>query len=156
MQNDVMTVAKGVLTSYLERNGCRKTPERYAILEAAYGMGSYFTLESLSDKLAESHFNVSRATLYNTMRLFIELRLIIRHRFQTGTRYEACLATSSHCHQICTVCGSITDIDIPEMANVMRGVKLKRFRGEQYTLYVYGVCSSCTYRIRKAQAARNQ
>lgn len=154
MQNDVKTVAKGVLTSYLERNGCRKTPERYAILEAAYDMGSYFTLEGLSDKLAESHFNVSRATLYNTMRLFIELRLVIRHRFQTGTRYEVCLATSSHCHQICTVCGNITDVEIPELSGVMNGVKLKRFRGEQYTLYIYGVCSSCAYRIRKTQAAR--
>ena len=92
MQNDVKTVAKGVLTSYLERNGCRKTPERYAILEAAYDMGSYFTLEGLSDKLAESHFNVSRATLYNTMRLAHVMRHVSLRR-AIATRYVQYVAT---------------------------------------------------------------
>ena len=97
---------RDILTSYLEMNNHRKTPERYAILDAVYDMEGHFTLEELGDKLnGELRFPVSRATLYNTLKLFMEMRLVIRHRFQGTTRYEACYDNNSHCHQVCTVCG---------------------------------------------------
>ena len=65
-----------ILTEYLELNNYRKTPERYAILDAIYSINGHFTLDELSAKLSdECHFPVSRGTLYNTLRLFMELRL---------------------------------------------------------------------------------
>ena len=152
MQDDVKKVVHDVLTNYIEANNCRKTPERFAILDAVYSMGGYFTLEDIAAEMTRQHFLVSRATLYNTMRLFVELRLVIRHRFQTGTKYEACYASESHCHQICTICGKVTDVDIPEISKMIAGVKLKRFRRECYSLYIYGVCSSCQYRMNKGKA----
>jgi len=79
-----------ILTNYLEINQNRKTPERYAILDAVYDMDGHFAIEDLSTELEARNFRVSRATLYNTMRLFIELRLVIRHRFIGRTMYEAC------------------------------------------------------------------
>jgi Fur family ferric uptake transcriptional regulator len=81
-ENDKETV-RNILTNYLELNNHRKTPERYAILDAVYGMEGHFTLEELGEKLnGELRFPVSRATLYNTLKLFMEMRLVIRHRFQ--------------------------------------------------------------------------
>lgn len=83
MKESVRTTVRQILTNYLEMNNHRKTPERYAILDAVYDINGHFTLEELSDKLAEENkFPVSRATLYNTLKLFMELRLVIRHRFQ--------------------------------------------------------------------------
>ena len=76
--HDVRETVKGILTNYLETNKCRKTPERYAILDAIYNIGGYFTMDELIAKLTEMNFPVSRATLYNAMRLFIELRLVVR------------------------------------------------------------------------------
>ena len=103
-RDSVYSAVERILDSYLEINNHRKTPERYAILRAVYGMTGHFTLDELGEKLAAVYkFPVSRATLYNTMNLFMELRLVIRHRFQGTTRYEACYAGDSHCHQICTV-----------------------------------------------------
>ena len=91
-----------ILDNYLEMNNHRKTPERYAILKAVYCMEGHFTLEDLGQKLSDDYrFPVSRATLYNTLNLFMELRLVIRHRFQGTTTYE--VYGESHCHQICTV-----------------------------------------------------
>ena len=61
-----------ILDNYLEMNNHRKTPERYAILRAVYHMEGHFTIDELGEKLAEDDkFPVSRATLYNTLNLFM-------------------------------------------------------------------------------------
>ena len=58
MDENVLERVKTTLTNYLEENNCRKTPERYAILEAIYKMNGHFTLEELGEKL-----NLSRKEL---------------------------------------------------------------------------------------------
>ncbi len=140
----VRQAVERILDSYLEMNNHRKTPERYAILRAVYSIEGHFTLEELSDKLSEEYrFPVSRATLYNTLNLFMELRLVQRHRFQGATKYEACYADNSHCHQICTVCGKVTEVKSPEVSQAIESLHLKRFRKDGFSLYIYGICSSC-------------
>lgn len=155
-ESDKATV-KNILTSYLELNNHRKTPERYAILDAVYSMSGHFTLEELSDKLNEElNFPVSRATLYNTLRLFMEMRLVIRHRFQGQTKYEACYANDSHCHQICTVCGTVTEIKSQKIVQAIDDQHLRRFRKDGFSLYIYGICSSCQAKLtRKTSQKRN-
>ena len=75
----VRKAVERILDNYLEMNNHRKTPERYAILRAVYSMDGHFTLEELGAELNETYkFPVSRATLYNTLNLFMELRLVIR------------------------------------------------------------------------------
>ncbi len=148
MKDSVKTSAKQILTNYLEHNNHRKTPERYAILDAIYSIKGHFTLDELGEKLQnESHFPVSRATLYNTLKLFMELRLVIRHRFQGSTKYEACFDNNSHCHQICTVCGKVTEVKSSIISNAINNVHLKRFRKDGFALYIYGVCSTCQAKI---------
>ena len=143
-RDSVYSAVERILDSYLEINNHRKTPERYAILRAVYGMTGHFTLDELGEKLAAVYkFPVSRATLYNTMNLFMELRLVIRHRFQGTTKYEACYAGDSHCHQICTVCGKVTEVKAPEIAEAIDAMHLKRFRKDGFSLYIYGICSTC-------------
>ncbi len=144
-KNDsVCSAVERILDNYLEMNNHRKTPERYAILKAVYSMEGHFTLEELGTKLNEDYkFPVSRATLYNTLNLFMELRLVIRHRFQGSTKYEACYEGESHCHQICTVCGKVTEVRTPEITEAINQMHLKRFRKDGYTLYIYGICSTC-------------
>ena len=143
-KSSVLAHVEGIPNSYLEMNNHRKTPERYAILRAVYSMEGHFSLEELGDKLTEEYkFPVSRATLYNTLNLFMELRLVIRHRFQGATKYEACYDDNSHCHQICTVCGRVTEVRSPEITAAIDQMRLKRFRKDGYTLYIYGICSTC-------------
>ena len=140
----VYSAVEHILDNYLEMNNHRKTPERYAILKAVYDMNDHFTLEELGGKLNEAYkFPVSRATLYNTLKLFMELRFVIRHRFQGTTKYEACYEGESHCHQICTVCGKVTEVKMPEITEAINQMHLKRFRKDGYALYIYGICSSC-------------
>ena len=155
-ENDKAAV-RNILTSYLELNNHRKTPERYAILDAVYSINGHFTLEELGDKLnGELNFPVSRATLYNTLKLFMELRLVIRHRFQGQTKYEACYAGNSHCHQICTMCGKVTEIRSATIAKAIDSVHLKRFRKDGYSLYIYGICSTCQAKLTRQATNKNK
>ena len=152
MKESVRTTVRQILDNYLEVNNRRKTPERYAILEAVYDTNGHFTLEDLSEKLAEENrFPVSRATLYNTLKLFMELRLVIRHRFQGQTKYEACYDNNSHSHQICTVCGKVTEIKSPQIQEAIGNMHLKRFRKDGFSLYIYGVCSICQAKITRTK-----
>jgi len=158
MKESIKVSVRNILTNYLELNKFRKTPERYAILDAVYSTTGHFTLEELGDKLLEEqNFPVSRATLYNTLKLFMELRLVIRHRFQGSTKYEACYVNSGHSHQICTMCGKVTEIKSPQISEAIDMMHLKRFRCDGYTLYIYGICSTCQAKLtRKATKEKKQ
>ncbi len=143
-RGSVRQASERILDNYLEVNNYRKTPERYAILKAVYDIDGHFTLEDLGKKLAdELHFPVSRATLYNTLNLFIELRIVVRHSIQGTTKYEAYYPGDNHCHQICTMCGKVTEVKAPEVTKAIAAMHLKRFRQDVFSLYIYGICSTC-------------
>ena len=157
MKESVRTTVRQILTSYLEMNNHRKTPERYAILDAVYDINGHFTLDELGEKLSEeNNFPVSRATLYNTLKLFMELRLVIRHRFQGQTKYEACYDNNSHSHQICTMCGNVTEIKAPQITETISNMRLKRFRKDGFSLYIYGICSACQAKITRIKAQKKK
>ena len=153
----VLEEVERILNNYLEMNNHRKTPERNKILRAVYESDGHFTLDDLGERLAkEYNFPVSRATLYNTLNLFLELRLVIRHRFHGATVYEGCYDNTSHCHQICTVCGKVTEVKAPVIAETIEDYHLKRFRKDGFTLYIYGVCSTCQAKITRSQRRKNK
>ena len=143
MSENVKARVREILDRYLETNQHRKTPERYAILDAVYSLSGHFTLEDLAEELERQHFRVSRATLYNTMHLLIELRLVVRHSLVDGTKYEASLNNENHVHQVCTVCGKVTEAQAPLVVRAVNSTKFRSFRQDAFALYVYGVCSAC-------------
>ena len=156
-KDSVINAVERILDNYLEMKNHRKTLERYTILRAIYSINGHFTLEELNEKLLrEMNFHVSRATMYNTLNLFMELRLVIRHRFQGSTRYEACYDNASHCHQICTMCGKVMEIKSSEISIAVENMHTKRFRKDGFTLYVYGVCSTCQARITKRKKQKKE
>ena len=140
VQSDVVRILDG----YLEMNSRRKTPERYAILKAVYSMQGSFSVDELDQRLNDEYkFPVSRSTLYNALQLFVELRLVIKHRFRGTNLYTACYDDKSHCHQICTMCGKESEVDAREISEVIGNMHLKRFKQDGYSLSIYGICSTC-------------
>lgn len=148
MRDDpVKSKVRQILTRHFEANHQRKTPERYAILDAVYSMKGHFTMAELDSHLAEHSFRVSRATIYNAMRLFQELRLVTKHHLTSGTVFEATYTSRNHCHQICTVCGKMTEVRVPEVVQAVNRTRLKRFKKDTYSIDFYGICSSCQAQI---------
>lgn len=144
------------MDNHLEMRNHRKTPERYAILDAVYSMEGHFSLDELDRKLEETAFRVSRTTLYNTMKLFIRLGIVIRYRSLDRTEYGASYDDNNHCRQFCTVCGKVTEVTLPQVNDTIMDAKLRRFRKEGFSLYIYGICSSCQAKLTRRARKKNQ
>lgn len=148
--------AKKQLDTYLGMTGMRKTPERYAILQTVCNFDGQFTLDELSLALADNKFIVSRGTLYNSLHLFMKINLVVRHHVGGQTTYEVASPNQGHSFQICTLCGKVTEVSLPAVESMLSQLSLRRFRKEGFTLYLYGLCSSCMAKLSRMKAASSQ
>ena len=141
---NVKDTVKQIFTEYLNANGHRKTPERYAILDTIYSIDGQFDIDTLYSLMADQEkFRVSRATLYNTIILLINARLVIKHQFGNTSQYERCYNRGTHHHQICTQCGKVTEFLNEDLQHAIEHTRLSRFNLTHYSLYIYGLCSKC-------------
>ena len=139
---------KQLFTEYLTKRKHRKTPERYEILDMIYTIDGHFNIESLYTLMEETaRFRVSRATLYNTLILLLDARLVIKHQFGTTSQYEKCFNQETHHHMVCTQCGKVTEFHNEQLQADIEGTKLPRFKQTHYSLYVYGLCSKCQWKL---------
>ena len=125
---NVKDTVRQIFTEYLNTNGHRKTPERYAILDTIYSIDGHFDIDTLYSLMADQeNFRVSRATLYNTIILLINARLIIKHQFGNSSQYEKSYNRDTHHHQICTQCGQVIEFQNEELQHAIENTKLSRF-----------------------------
>ena len=144
MEENVKETVKQMLTEYLQKNGHRKTPERYAILDTIYSIQGHFDIDTLYHYMEnEGNFRVSRATLYNTIILLMDANLVIRHQFGNSSQYERAYMNRTHHHMVCTDCGKVTEFEDEKLKHVIAEAKLSRFTASHYSLYIYGICSKC-------------
>lgn len=157
MENqNVKDTVRQIFTEYLKLNGHRKTPERFAILDTIYSIDGHFDMEMLYSFMADREkFRVSRATLYNTIILLMDARLVIKHQFGNTSQYEKSYNRDTHHHQICTQCGRVTEFQNEDLQHAIEHTKLVRFNLTHYSLYLYGVCGRCARLNRKKKKDNN-
>ncbi len=150
MEENVKDTVKQILTDYLQANRHRKTPERYAILDTIYSIKGHFDIETLYHYMEdEGEFRVSRATLYNTILLFIDANLVIKHQFGNSSQYERAYNNENHFHMICMQCGKVTEFQNDELKDAIFNAKFNKFYPSHYSLYVYGMCQKCNLAKRR-------
>ena len=134
---------KEVFTEYLKKHKHRKTPERYAILEHIYSYDGHFNADILYN-LMQNDYRVSLATVYNTLDLLLEAKLIIKHQLGGQfAQYEKAFGNNTHHHLVCTSCGKVKEFSDKQIRTGIQSRTFAHFQMSHYSLYLFGLCSKC-------------
>jgi len=142
---DIQQNVHRIFSEYLEHGGHRKTPERFAILREIYTVDGHFDIELLHGRMQRTKCQVSRATLYNTMELLLDARLVRKHQFgTTQAQFEKAHIRGQHDHVICDGCGKVQEFCDPRIQSVRNTVAgVLGFSVSHHALHIHGTCADC-------------
>lgn len=125
----------------------RITPQRRDVLQYLIEKRNHPTVETIYSDLTKSDASLSLATVYNTLKMFVEQGLVIElANTDDSVHYD--YYGHPHFHVICTNCGKIIDVDYPEYAADL--AKIDRIAVEKTGIQVTGnhvevegICTDC-------------
>lgn len=131
-----------IFSEYLEKHRQRKTQERFILLEEIYSRNDHFDAETLFSDLKKKKFNVSRATVYNTLDLLLACDLVKKHQFgNQQTQYEKAYHYRQHDHLLCDDCNQVLEFCDPRIQQIQNKIgELLQFRISSHSLILHGRC----------------
>jgi Fur family ferric uptake transcriptional regulator len=97
----------------------------------------------------QGEFQVSRATLFNTMELFCDAGLVIKHSLATAAHYEMRTDSSPKAYVICHQCNTITKVSTGTARLALQNLHVRYFNIEDKILYMHGLCRKCQAKNRQ-------
>ena len=117
METEILARVRDSLQDFLGSKGLRRTVQREAIIEAAFGTKEHFTAEELLLLAKGIEKSVSRATVYRTLPLLVESGLLREMDLGSGTKvYDPnFIEHPTHNHLICVDCNKIIEFEDTNM-----------------------------------------
>ncbi|MDZ4765182.1 MAG: transcriptional repressor [Chloroflexota bacterium] len=128
----------------IRASGHRVTKQRIVILDAVCDAGKHTTLGEIYARVRAVDPSVDRSTLYRTLKLFIELGLVVSAEPGNGETYYEIAKSRPHHHLVCRECGAEQEIG----QNLLQGMfdqvyEQVGFKVETDHLVLFGRCTRC-------------
>lgn len=128
------------LMAVLEEQGFRATAPRKAIAGLLEQKQGGFTAEELSEELPW----VGRATVYRTIKLFLEAGVICKLPLLEGAHLYLLCGVGHHHHSVCVECGVVEELRVAAVERLISAVSAD-IPGEivDHRLELYVNCGAC-------------
>ncbi len=146
-----------MLQRYLRRHGLRRTARRELILEVFLDMDGHPSPEEICNEVLRRDESVGVATIYRTLKLFLDSGIAKKQRFSDGLdRYEPRYGKQQHVHLICELCGRTMEIASPDLdALYAQLAATNAFALRNHQTCIYGVCQECAKILRPSDTMQN-
>lgn len=126
----------------LRRYGIRPSHQRVSVMEYILHHPSHRTADEIYDGLLEMMPTISKATIYNTMRLFKDSGAVNAiHIGAEPLRFDT--IPKPHAHFYCNVCRQIHDVEIdPELWEKVKAAVPEG--AEELQIFFKGTCENCS------------
>lgn len=148
---DPLSQARQNLADYLRLNSLRNTPERNALLEVIYQADAPLQAEELSDLMTQgaARLRISRATVYNNLKLFEEAGLVRKVFQDDRVFFERTDKNKGVIRLICSGCGKTTEMNSDKVRRQIAVMRTRRFNANGWVLNVYGLCGKCSADLKR-------
>jgi Fur family transcriptional regulator, peroxide stress response regulator len=119
------------------------TRQRSVVLEVVRASEEHLTASEVYEAARKLLPSISYATVYNSLRYLKDAGLLGEITFgNAASRFDR--ETARHDHAICSSCGKLVDLDIPQTVELMRvAARASRFKPESIRLTLVGLCPDC-------------
>jgi Fur family ferric uptake transcriptional regulator len=131
----------------LKEKGFKLTPQRRSVLSTILeNKGKHLSVEEIYDLVKQNCPEIGLATVYRTMQVLDELKLVYKHNFDDGRiRYEITPNEDhQHHHLICKKCGGVIEVEEDLLDQLEIQVESKyKFSVTDHNVKFFGYCSKC-------------
>lgn len=125
---------------YLVSKTIRPSLQRIKILEYLLKRRNHPTVEMIYNDLIVDMPTLSKTTIYNTLKLFVDKAVVIVINIEDNeTRYDA--DTSIHGHFKCVKCDGVFDFSVQSKSLQFAGIE--GFSIDEHHIYLKGMCRVC-------------
>ena len=140
-----MEKTKQIFRTFINNKNLRYTVQRDILIEELYINGGHLTPDEFSEIIKNRHPEIGKATVYRTLKLLEEAKLISKIEFGDGRiRYEICTDKEHHDHLICEKCKKSVEVIDPKIESLQKRLAQKHgFELTGHRLYLFGICKNC-------------
>ena len=134
------------LLDLFRQNSLKITPQRRAVLAVLVNDDSHPTADEIYRRVVAVMPDVSRATVYNTLRVLVALDALIEVRdlSEDSMRYDT--NTGTHHHLFCTCCHALIDISRDFEGLSLSAEETSGYKIMKRQVTFYGICPTCQSR----------
>lgn len=134
-----------ILEKYFFQKGQKYSSQRKLIVDEIFKFHKHLEPQILISQILKKYNNISRATIFRTIKLLWEAGFISKTSDKDGLiTYEHTLGHNHHDHLICLICGKVIEISNKNLEKIKTKLcKSKQFNHKYHNLQIYGECKKC-------------